>query len=59
MGGLLREGERVKFTFILEEKAHFKIAFMCRHLGVSRRASARAFAESDGTRCGTPSRATS
>jgi putative transposase len=35
MGGLLREGERVKFTFILGEKAHFKIAFMCRHLGVS------------------------
>jgi transposase InsO family protein len=35
MGGLLREGERVKFTFILQEKAHFPTAFMCRHLEVS------------------------
>jgi putative transposase len=35
MGGLLREGERVKFAFILAEKACFATAFMCRHLGVS------------------------
>ncbi len=25
----------MKFTFIFEEKAHFPIAFMCRHMGVS------------------------
>jgi putative transposase len=36
MGGLLREGEQVKFAFMLAEKAHFPIAFMCRHLLVSR-----------------------
>jgi putative transposase len=35
MGGLLCEGERVKFAFILGEKAHFPTAFMCRHIGVS------------------------
>ena len=35
MGGLLRERERVRFSFILGEKAHFPTAFMCRHLGVS------------------------
>src|SRR5688572_17191327 len=35
-GGLLREGEHVRFRFIHAEKAHFPIAFMCRHLEVSR-----------------------
>jgi transposase InsO family protein len=36
MGGLLREGERMKFAFIHAEKAHFQVAFMCKQLGVSR-----------------------
>src|SRR5450759_5711245 len=35
MGGLLCQGERMKFAFIIAEKACFPIAFMCRHLGVS------------------------
>jgi transposase InsO family protein len=36
MGGLLREGERVKFAFIAAEKATWPVAWMCRKLGVSR-----------------------
>jgi len=36
MGGLLREGERVKFAFIDAEKAQFRVGWMCRRLGVSR-----------------------
>jgi transposase InsO family protein len=36
MGGLLREGERVKFAFIAAEKAEHKVAWMCRRLAVSR-----------------------
>jgi putative transposase len=36
MGGLLREGECVRFAFIYEEKANYPVAFMCRHLEVSR-----------------------
>ncbi|WP_141333506.1 IS3 family transposase [Myxococcus sp. AB025B] len=35
-GGLLREGDDVKFTFIHAQKAHFPIAFMCEQLEVSR-----------------------
>lgn len=35
MGGLLRERERVKFSFIFAQRAHFPTAFMCRHMGVS------------------------
>jgi putative transposase len=36
MGGLLREGERVKFAFIAAEKATWPVAWMCQKLGVSR-----------------------
>jgi putative transposase len=36
MGGLLREGERVKFAFIAAEKATWPVTWMCRKLGVSR-----------------------
>jgi putative transposase len=36
MGGLLREGERVRFAFVDGEKASFKVAWMCRRLRVSR-----------------------
>ncbi|WP_233597565.1 MULTISPECIES: IS3 family transposase [Corallococcus] len=35
-GGLLREGDEVKFTFIHAEKALYPVAVLCRHLGVSR-----------------------
>ncbi|MGH2668005.1 MAG: IS3 family transposase [bacterium] len=35
LGGLLREGERVKFAFVDGEKANFKPGWMCRRLGVS------------------------
>jgi hypothetical protein len=35
-GGLLREGDDVKFAFIHAQKAHFPIAFMCEQLEVSR-----------------------
>src|ERR1044071_7670072 len=34
--GLLRQGERVKFTFIRAEKAHFPVAVLCAVFGVSR-----------------------
>jgi putative transposase len=36
MGGLLREGERMKFEFIRAQKARFSVSFMCRRLEVSR-----------------------
>jgi putative transposase len=36
MGGLHREGERVKFEFIRAEQAEFPISLMCRMLRVSR-----------------------
>ena len=35
-GGLLREGKRVKFSFIHAEKASFPVAALCRVLGVTR-----------------------
>ncbi|RKG47745.1 IS3 family transposase [Corallococcus sp. AB011P] len=35
-GGLLREGDEVKFRFIHAEKASLSVAFLCRQLGVSR-----------------------
>ncbi|NOJ83920.1 IS3 family transposase [Myxococcus xanthus] len=35
-GGLLREGDEVKFAFIDAKKALFPVATLCRHLGVSR-----------------------
>jgi hypothetical protein len=35
-GGLLREGKRVKFSFIHAEKACFPVAALCRVLEVSR-----------------------
>ena len=35
-GGLLREGEHVKFAFILAEKAFYPILVLCELLGVSR-----------------------
>ncbi|UQA57104.1 IS3 family transposase [Polyangium aurulentum] len=35
-GGLLREGERVKFAFIAAEKAFFPVSVLCDVLGVSR-----------------------
>nr|WP_144429551.1 IS3 family transposase [Myxococcus hansupus] len=35
-GGLLREGDEVKFRFIHVEKASLSVAFLCRQLGVSR-----------------------
>lgn len=36
MGGILRDGERVKFAFIAAEKASWPVAWMCRKLAVSR-----------------------
>ncbi|RKG66098.1 IS3 family transposase [Corallococcus terminator] len=36
LGGLHREGERVKFEFIRAEQAHFSISLLCRLLQVSR-----------------------
>lgn len=36
MGGLLRSRKRVRFAFIEAEKAFFPIAFMCRHLRVTK-----------------------
>src|SRR5262249_12545519 len=35
-GGLLREGEHVKFAFIRAEKAQYPVVVLCRVLGVSR-----------------------
>jgi putative transposase len=35
MGGLLREGERVKFEFIRAEKANFPVRFMCKRMDIS------------------------
>ncbi|RYZ12768.1 MAG: IS3 family transposase, partial [Myxococcaceae bacterium] len=35
-GGLLREGDEVKFAFIDAKKALYPVAVLCRHLGVSR-----------------------
>jgi putative transposase len=35
MGGLLRQGERVRYAFIEAEKAFASVAWMCRRLGVS------------------------
>ncbi|NNC16696.1 IS3 family transposase [Corallococcus exiguus] len=35
-GGLLREGDEVKFRFIHAQKASMSVAFMCHQLGVSR-----------------------
>ncbi len=34
-GGLLREGERVKFELVLAEKAHHPVGVLCESLGVS------------------------
>ncbi|WP_338865631.1 IS3 family transposase [Myxococcus stipitatus] len=36
LGGLHREGERVKFEFIRAEQAHFSVSWLCRMLEVSR-----------------------